>query len=149
MILPPPRSTRTDTLFPYTSLFRSTYHGDLADVLNLHLGRQVSFRRREQHDFQRLHRRKRQTAGRPDHLAIGNVDVASAKHLDHFFLLVGMNNLDLTVWPRAQETLKYRGKDRRHGLERRDPEHGFAILFGNDATYVLKDRTRTRLKSSQ
>src|SRR3546814_18152732 len=99
MILPPPRSTRTDTLFPYTSLFRSTYHGDLADVLNLHLGRQVSFRRREQHDFQRLHRRKRQTAGRPDHLAIGNVDVASAKHLDHFFLLVGMNNLDLNVWP--------------------------------------------------
>src|SRR3546814_18495699 len=24
MILPPPRSTRTDTLFPYTTLFRST-----------------------------------------------------------------------------------------------------------------------------
>src|SRR3546814_3705433 len=59
--------------------------------------------------LQRLHRRKRQTAGRPDHLAIGNVDVASAKHLDHFFLLVGMNNLDLNVWPRAQETLQYRG----------------------------------------
>src|SRR3546814_1180264 len=25
MILRPPRSTRTDTLFPYTTLFRSTY----------------------------------------------------------------------------------------------------------------------------
>src|SRR3546814_2032624 len=24
----PPRSTRTDTLFPYTTLFRSNYHGD-------------------------------------------------------------------------------------------------------------------------
>src|SRR3546814_1717069 len=26
MILPPPRSTRTDTRFPYTTLFRSTYN---------------------------------------------------------------------------------------------------------------------------
>src|SRR3546814_14161427 len=26
MILPPPRSTRTDTLFPYTTLFRSPAH---------------------------------------------------------------------------------------------------------------------------
>src|SRR3546814_18311261 len=28
MILRPPRSTRTDTLFPYTTLFRSTGHDD-------------------------------------------------------------------------------------------------------------------------
>src|SRR3546814_12120732 len=27
MIPPPPRSTRTDTLFPYTTLFRSHWHG--------------------------------------------------------------------------------------------------------------------------
>src|SRR3546814_14259960 len=27
MIRPPPRSTRTDTLFPYTTLFRSRCHG--------------------------------------------------------------------------------------------------------------------------
>src|SRR3546814_5448763 len=36
MILPPPRSTRTDTLFPYTTLFRSCrLHGgfDCADHL--------------------------------------------------------------------------------------------------------------------
>src|SRR3546814_15490714 len=26
MRLPPPRSTRTDTLFPYSTLFRSVYH---------------------------------------------------------------------------------------------------------------------------
>src|SRR3546814_9038775 len=26
MIRPPPRSTRTDTLFPYTTLFRSVHH---------------------------------------------------------------------------------------------------------------------------
>src|SRR3546814_14250459 len=28
MIRRPPRSTRTDTLFPYTTLFRSQHHGD-------------------------------------------------------------------------------------------------------------------------
>src|SRR3546814_15801157 len=28
MIRRPPRSTRTDTLFPYTTLFRSIYYGD-------------------------------------------------------------------------------------------------------------------------
>src|SRR3546814_4067269 len=28
MIRRPPRSTRTDTLFPYTTLFRSTVHAD-------------------------------------------------------------------------------------------------------------------------
>src|SRR3546814_4301629 len=27
MIRQPPRSTRTDTLFPYTTLFRSVFHG--------------------------------------------------------------------------------------------------------------------------
>src|SRR3546814_16053425 len=30
MIRRPPRSTRTDTLFPYTTRFRSLYAGDLA-----------------------------------------------------------------------------------------------------------------------
>src|SRR3546814_4819825 len=33
MIQRPPRSTRTDTLFPYTTLFRS-YHGDPKFFLN-------------------------------------------------------------------------------------------------------------------
>src|SRR3546814_9957681 len=31
MIRRPPRSTRTDTLFPYTTLFRSKDYGDIAD----------------------------------------------------------------------------------------------------------------------
>src|SRR3546814_19472243 len=30
MIRRPPRSTRTDTLFPYTTLFRSRYHREVA-----------------------------------------------------------------------------------------------------------------------
>src|SRR3546814_20020304 len=37
MIRRPPRSTRTDTLFPYTTLFRSFHqprrHGDIADAV--------------------------------------------------------------------------------------------------------------------
>src|SRR3546814_2035588 len=34
MIRRPPRSTRTDTLFPYTTLFRSTdFQGELADAV--------------------------------------------------------------------------------------------------------------------
>src|SRR3546814_7806266 len=37
MIRPPPRSTRTDTLFPYTSLFRSSWilevEGDVERIL--------------------------------------------------------------------------------------------------------------------
>src|SRR3546814_15126067 len=40
MIRRPPRSTRTDTLFPYTTLFRST----LALGQNVHLGREVRVR---------------------------------------------------------------------------------------------------------
>src|SRR3546814_7557156 len=39
MIRRPPRSTRTDTLFPYTTLFRSKF-GDLADVQAVELHRQ-------------------------------------------------------------------------------------------------------------
>src|SRR3546814_12358905 len=33
MIRLPPRSTRTDTLFPYTTLFRSTGHHQVAGIL--------------------------------------------------------------------------------------------------------------------
>src|SRR3546814_18169312 len=33
MIRRPPRSTRTDTLFPYTTLFRSSYGQALANIL--------------------------------------------------------------------------------------------------------------------
>src|SRR3546814_12425546 len=32
MIRRPPRSTRTDTLFPYTTLFRSAFHIDWTDI---------------------------------------------------------------------------------------------------------------------
>src|SRR3546814_16777462 len=35
MIRRPPRSTRTDTLFPYTTLFRSRMQADVAQTLDL------------------------------------------------------------------------------------------------------------------
>src|SRR3546814_7783179 len=46
MIRRPPRSTRTDTLFPYTTLFRSLPAGDFGGpfVLMDHSGREVTER---------------------------------------------------------------------------------------------------------
>src|SRR3546814_6554573 len=63
MIRRPPRSTRTDTLFPYTTLFRSEAHGRLAsghrDDLQLqqhHEGRDLSC-----HSRRRPGRRRRRS----------------------------------------------------------------------------------------
>src|SRR3546814_551147 len=39
MIRRPPRSTRTDTLFPYTTLFRSLYESSITSVPRLHKGK--------------------------------------------------------------------------------------------------------------
>src|SRR3546814_3381335 len=38
MIRRPPRSTRTDTLFPYTTLFRSRHHSTQLRMLAFHRG---------------------------------------------------------------------------------------------------------------
>src|SRR3546814_1974076 len=50
MLRRPPRFTRTDTLFPYTTLFRSDLHGvqrgALAQVVGDHPDRQAMFHRR-------------------------------------------------------------------------------------------------------
>src|SRR3546814_17651063 len=52
MIRPPPRSTRTDTLFPYTTLFRSQRrkgqkHGRPFSFLLLHDGKGIAWKGRE------------------------------------------------------------------------------------------------------
>src|SRR3546814_14781153 len=55
MIRRPPRSTRTDTLFPYTTLFRSTAdhaQGALQDHARSHAARRQS---RPRHDAANLH----------------------------------------------------------------------------------------------
>src|SRR3546814_3508938 len=53
MIRPPPRTTRTDTLFPYTTLFRSTLAGLMAEKLSgrpLEAGQGVTLKgRSEEH----------------------------------------------------------------------------------------------------
>src|SRR3546814_10526219 len=74
MIRRPPRSTRTDTLFPYTTLFRSERPEQPASEPRLH--RQVDQRnmaepQRQPRDFGRepdrpRPRRKRQRLGKPD-----------------------------------------------------------------------------------
>src|SRR3546814_1783301 len=42
MIRRPPRSTRTDTLFPYTTLFRSILRGELSDILARRAGAKMA-----------------------------------------------------------------------------------------------------------
>src|SRR3546814_11645327 len=42
MIRRPPRSTRTDTLFPYTTLFRSRRSLDALSLLRRHVGRHAA-----------------------------------------------------------------------------------------------------------
>src|SRR3546814_710502 len=47
MIRPPPRSTRTDTLFPYTTLFRSVHHAFDREGGDRRAGRAVGGRFRQ------------------------------------------------------------------------------------------------------
>src|SRR3546814_5434254 len=59
MIRRPPRSTRTDTLFPYTTLFQDEYRGDLDDQPVAAVGRcqlqQTFDQRPAQHQRRRNH----------------------------------------------------------------------------------------------
>src|SRR3546814_6457103 len=91
MIRRPPRSTRTDTLFPYTTLFRSgrnrlvADHHDLVARLELRVRRHRTGDRRRDHRLQPLHadhengpvehdrqRKIEQWAGRNDQHAFAN-----------------------------------------------------------------------------
>src|SRR3546814_19302871 len=49
MIRRPPRSTRTDTLFPYTTLFRSVYKVPLIRDFSTHVEKTVKPGRRSMH----------------------------------------------------------------------------------------------------
>src|SRR3546814_3495769 len=50
----PPRSTRTDTLFPYTTLFRSHRAGDMATCAGLATARQDEILQRRQVFVERI-----------------------------------------------------------------------------------------------
>src|SRR3546814_15879026 len=60
MIRRPPRSTRTDTLFPYTTLFRSTreerlpYAADLPKLIGSEIARDEKADQRQEYDRQPL-----------------------------------------------------------------------------------------------
>src|SRR3546814_7673649 len=68
MILLPPRSTLTDTLFPYTTLFRSLYVDGLIDV------HPDAFRPLDT-KAQRIGARQRRIEGQEDRLAVGAGDL--------------------------------------------------------------------------
>src|SRR3546814_8598878 len=63
MIRRPPRSTRTDTLFPYTTLFRSYLHP--AQIVMIAVDHQVDPRARP--DFEALKARRQPPVGEPQH----------------------------------------------------------------------------------
>src|SRR3546814_2879761 len=64
MMRRPPRSTRTDTLFPYTTLFRSGLHGDHAAPVPA--GDGAAERGRARGDGRHAHGRGAQAAGRSE-----------------------------------------------------------------------------------
>src|SRR3546814_8457013 len=102
MIRRPPRSTRTDTLFPYTTLFRSAHHGREDRPADEEFeGTQGSGSRVQLHDFD---------AGAVADLLVagGDHDVArreAAQHLD----LAGPR------WPRAVSVAAPRPSTERKG----------------------------------
>src|SRR3546814_7468155 len=61
MIRLPPRSTRTDTLFPYTTLFRSADEGDRSSALHV-VGQRIR-RHRDDHAHLRTGNRSRHRPG--------------------------------------------------------------------------------------
>src|SRR3546814_16906972 len=60
MIRPPPRSTRTDTLFPYTTLFRSHRGQDQQPIVPAHTGLALAAREGQEAD----------AAEQPDHQVV-------------------------------------------------------------------------------
>src|SRR3546814_8792775 len=73
MIRRPPISTRTDTLLPYTTLFRTPPRGDLATILRHRAGRRPArrFHRSVQRDHPRCRRSPRDRIGQECRVAVG------------------------------------------------------------------------------
>src|SRR3546814_3369124 len=73
MILRPPRSTRTDTLFPYTTLFRAVEAAELAQAVH---------RRQFHHENLRVADAERHAVGLLDELLRGDVAFVPGLELD-------------------------------------------------------------------
>src|SRR3546814_18012976 len=76
MIRRPPRSTRTDTLFPYTTLFRACCHGS-----GCRRGQSVYWHSQQRHHPRSARPPRREALASPqvDHVAQGGASVDSAR----------------------------------------------------------------------
>src|SRR3546814_6555375 len=135
MIRRPPRSTRTDTLFPYTTLFRSQGGADVRCRDYASLGVQRIRRRSESYGeiigFVAVEQPPRQLR----RLAQGNRQNAGRERIER----PAMPQLQTAIVVLAQDAL-YRA----HRLRRADPDG----LVEDDPSVHARDRKSTRLNSS-
>src|SRR3546814_17897979 len=75
----PPRSTRTDTLFPYTTLFRSVEQVAVERPVARRIGREIPGNRSARHDVHRMLARRELPMPGP-HLEVMPVDVDGVLH---------------------------------------------------------------------
>src|SRR3546814_2132666 len=81
MIRRPPRSTRTDTLFPYTTLFRSSGHRPEGQDISLHIQRRrAGFEGVIPHKNRPSFPRRREPISRPSGLRLLMGDGRSEEH---------------------------------------------------------------------
>src|SRR3546814_11498337 len=100
MLPRPPRSTRTDTLFPYTTLFRSRRPGE-RDGLDQHESRE---KRRDAGQRSRTELRKRVVALADRHVVRCLCPTVEADHCGHTQIgLVGAKPIDGCSLPRISE----------------------------------------------
>src|SRR3546814_11549487 len=107
----PPRSTRTDTLFPYTTLFRSRRFDDLAR----RLGHQAA------HAGELLHLRRRTTRARMRH------------HVDR----VDRRQAAIVEFRRRLDLVHHRGRDLVAALRPRINGLIILLLLRNQAVLIL------------
>src|SRR3546814_15320582 len=128
MIRRPPRSTRTDTLFPYTTLFRS-YHVEMMSLLRL-VGRDegwketgVAYLKAPEDQVARFNKQFESYRG----LKIGVVWAGNANHQDDanrsmpgeqltgLLQLPGCHFFSLQVGPKGIDAKLFRSEERRVG----------------------------------
>src|SRR3546814_6771281 len=106
MIRRPPRSTRTDTLFPYTTLFRSRGRRELLPRLSAHRGELAAPPRRDPAD----HSRHDRDGGNPDRREVGarlrseehTSELQSLMRISYAVFCLKKKNNNTTITPATQ-----------------------------------------------
>src|SRR3546814_15481612 len=139
MIRPPPRSTRTDTLFPYTTLFRSKIEiRDFHPEIN-HTREHIAFNRLAEdagYDIKRLDKRVEEmlalTKGRPEIL-----NLAATMALEHFTAMMAHEFL---INPRhfAKADHEVHSMWSWHSLEEIEPKDLYIVVWTH-ATHVKNE----------